>query len=330
MADVLVLGGTAWLGREVARAALAWGDDVTCLARGSAAFVDGTTPVVADRSGAGAYAAVSGRDWDAVVDVSWQPGLVASAVAALGERAAHWTYVSSCSVYADHAAVGADESAALLPALDADEATIEDYGGAKVRCEQLVVDGVGSRGLLARAGLIGGPGDPSDRFGYWVSRFALADDGPVLVPGVPDQPTQTVDVRDLASWLATAWSDGVTGAVDAVAPMTPLGEVLDAAASVAGFTGEQVAASPSWLAAHDVGPWSGERSLPLWLPAGMEAMSGRSGARARAAGWRSRPLAETLTDTLRWEEQQGLARPRRAGLTRADELSLLPSLPSQP
>ncbi|MFY0408636.1 NAD-dependent epimerase/dehydratase family protein [Solicola sp. PLA-1-18] len=327
MADVLVLGGTAWLGREVARAAVARGDAVTCLARGSAGYPDGVTQVVADRSRADAYAAVASRDWDAVVDVARQPGQVASAVEALGERVAHWTLVSTCSVYADASTAGADESAEVLAPFDGDEAPLEEYGAAKARCEQLVADALGSRALVARSGLIGGPGDPTDRFGYWVSRLALAGDEPVLVPDVPDLPTQTADVRDLASWLASAASDGVTGVVDAVAPVTPFGEVLDAAARVAGSTGRRVAASPSWLVDHEVQPWMGERSLPLWLPSGMEGMCGRSGQRARDAGWSCRPLAETLTDTLAWEQDQGLTRPRAAGLTRPDELTLLERLP---
>jgi len=174
MTTILVLGGTQWLGREVARAALARGDDVTCLARGEAgAPADGVEWVRADRTQPGAYDAVAGRAWDVVVDVSWQPGMVRSALAALSGTTQTWVYVSSCSVYADHSVPDADESAPLLPALDADEATQEQYGEAKVACEQECREARGDRPLLiARSGLIAGYGDRSDRFGYWMARFA--------------------------------------------------------------------------------------------------------------------------------------------------------------
>ncbi|MDO8309124.1 MAG: sugar nucleotide-binding protein [Actinomycetota bacterium] len=325
MTRLLVLGGTGWLGREVAAQAVTAGMDVTCLARGDS----GNTPagarfLPADRTQVGAYDEAAAEDWDAVLDLIWQPGMVSSALAALSTRAAHWVYVSSGSVYADTGTPGADESATVVTPLAADSATMEEYGPAKARCEQLVRGAMGERCVLGRAGLIGGPGDGSDRFGYWVSRFALAADEPVLVPDSPRLSTQTIDVRDLAAFLVDACAEGHQGAVNLVGECRDLAEVLALAADAAGFTGEQVPASPAWLEEHEVQPWAGPRSLPLWLPLPEYAGFGaRADGRARAMGLARRPLESTLADTLVDERSRGLSRARRAGLDRADELALI-------
>ncbi|HEU4332496.1 MAG TPA: NAD-dependent epimerase/dehydratase family protein [Lapillicoccus sp.] len=325
---VLILGGTAWLGGEIARYSVAQGHDVTCLARGESGSVpEGSALVTGDRSRPDAYEAVGDGRWDLVVDVSRQPGQVRSALAALSDRAEHWVFVSSGSVYADHSRPGADLDTPLLPALDGDEAALETYGEGKVACEEACRAARGNDVLLARSGLIVGYGDRSDRLGYWPGRFALAqeDGGPVLVPERTDRPAQFLDVADLAGWIVEAGMRGVTGPVDAYGPQRVLGDVLDLAREVAGFTGEVVPVSDAMLQEARVEEYMGTRSLPLWIADPEWAgFSARDTGSAEAAGVRVRDLADTMRETLAWERELGLARTgRRAGLDRAEELAIL-------
>lgn len=118
MTDVLILGGTGWLGGRVATAWLDAGASVTCLARGGRDAPYGARLVRADRTAPGAYDEVRTRDWDEVVDVSSRAAHVAAAADALRETARHFTYVSSVSVYARDDEPGADEHAALADPVD--------------------------------------------------------------------------------------------------------------------------------------------------------------------------------------------------------------------
>jgi nucleoside-diphosphate-sugar epimerase len=305
--------------------AVARGHDVTALARGeSGVLPEGAAFVRADRTAPGAFDAVTG-DWDAVIDVTRQPGQLRAAVNALAPRAAHWVFVSSCSAYRDATIVGGDESMPLHEPLDHDVmADMSEYGAAKAACEKLLLDAVGpERAHIARVSLIGGPGDWSGRGVYWPWRFAHPSnpEGRVLVPAV-DGLVQLIDARDLAAWTVDAAERRVAGIANVGGETLPLAEHLRIAREVAGVPTDLVAAGEEWLTAHDVQPWMGPRSLPLWLPADSAGLNSSDTSLAASLGLRRRALAETLADTLDWRERHPEIA-LKAGLTDAEERELL-------
>jgi nucleoside-diphosphate-sugar epimerase len=317
MTSALILGGTGWLSGRIARRLIDEGAEVTCLARGGREAPAGAMLLRADREDADAYAEASVRDWDHVIDVSSRADHVAAAVAALGDRAGRWTYVSSMSAYSDDVAVGADETAPLhAAAKPGDE---YEYGPQKVAAENAVRT-LGPRALIVRPGLIVGAGDPSDRFGYWAAAFDRAGAAEVLLPPTAGRSVQVIDVVDLAAFIS---STAVTGVVNTIGDAHPLGDVLALFRSATGHLGETVSADEEWLLGQGVEHWAGDRSLPLWLPAEMTGFMTRSNAAYLAAGGTLRPLTDTVAEVVADERARGVDRDRQAGLTRAQEQELL-------
>ncbi|MCG8924493.1 NAD-dependent epimerase/dehydratase family protein [Lentzea sp. CC55] len=320
---ILVLGGTVFLSKAVTAEAVRRGHDVVCAARGASGGVpEGATLVRVDRDRPGAFDALAGERFDAVVDVSkYSVNWVRDALEAFGSTTPHWTFVSSISVYADHA-TGSNE---LLPPLEdnpAEEFTAERYGSVKVAGEIAVREAVAGRDFIVRAGLITGPDDPSDRFGYWPSR--LARGGRVVVPDSPDLGFQHIDARDLAQWIVFAAEERVTGTYDSTGPVMPFQMAIGEIAGATAAPGTQlVPVAESVLKELNINPWAGPRSLPLWLPREWAKMVGRDVGNALANGLRVRPLAETALDSLEYERGLGLDRPRKAGLTEQEEREIL-------
>ena len=210
------MGGTLFAGRAVVAEALDAGHDVTTFNRGQTnpTLFDGDVEkLIGDRNDD--LDLLAGRSYDVVVDTSaYLPRHVTSVVEALDSQIGHYSFVSSCSVYASHERIGADESdpVAELPAhVDRDDAeSVEaNYGPLKALCERALDEVLPGRAHHCRAGLIVGPHDDVGRFGYWLER--VAGGGEVLAPGPPDNPMQLIDVRDLANWLLVAAEAGVTG-----------------------------------------------------------------------------------------------------------------------
>ena len=323
---MLVLGGTVFLSRAVATDALARGHEVTCAARGSSGEPpEGAEFVRVDRDDADGYAALAGRSYDAVVDVARQPSHVHGALRALADRAGHWTFVSTISVYADDATPGQrPDTGTLHPPLapGQDEADPQYYGWSKVSCEEAVADAFGERAFVLRAGLIVGPGDPSNRFGYWVERVARG--GELLAPGGPAELVQYVDVADLADWIVRGAEQSLTGTFDAIGPPLDRWELLSRIAVGVHTRIEPVWVDQDFLLARDVSPWAGPRSLPMWLP--LPAYAGlmtHDAVPAVDAGLRIRDLADTARDVRAWQLSDDAGPRSPAGLSVEEEVELL-------
>ncbi|MCO1579149.1 epimerase [Crossiella sp. SN42] len=311
----------------MAAAAVAHGHEVVCAARGESGTVpDGARLVRVDRDVDDGLAPLRGERFDAVVDVAiisyrW----VREALAELGEAAGHWTFVSTMNVYADLSRRHGGVDDRMLEPRYTDPVGPEDfgaYGSIKVASEQAVNETVHGRALVVRPGLICGPDDVSDRFGYWPGRFARG--GRAVVPDAPDQPCQLIDVRDLAEWIVACGERRTTGTFDASGPSTTLGTVLDEVAAAVGAPDlQRVPMSPEELIAAGVLPWQGPCSLPLWLPESHLGVVDRDTGPAWEAGLRCRPVAETAVAALNHERALGIEREREAGLTAAEEAELL-------
>jgi len=308
--DLLILGGTGFIGTHQVRYALARGHRVTLFNRGRrAASVPGVELLHGDRD-AGDYASLQGRRFDACIDnATLVPRWVRDVASVLRGNIGHYSLISTTSVYASDAEADADETAARVPYTGADamvqspadvRADMSLYGPLKALSEDEAHRQFAGICAVLRPGLIVGPGDESDRFTYWPVRIARG--GPVLTPPRAD-PIQIVDVRDLAEWSVRVAEAKLTGDFNCKGPdyALTMGQLLDTlvATVAASSTVELCEASQAFLDAEGVACWT---DLPVWIPGSGETFGAhrRSNRRARDAGLTFRPLADTVRDTLDW------------------------------
>jgi 2'-hydroxyisoflavone reductase len=289
---VLIIGGTVFVGRAVAEAALARGDEVTVFHRGlhgAGLLGDRVETVRGDRT-TGDLDRLRGRRFDVVVDTcGFRPEDVARSAAAVD--AGRYVFVSTAGVYADWP---------LRPVPDEDaplHTTGDGYSELKAACERALGPGA----AIVRPGTIVGPHENIGRLPHWLWRMGRGGD--VLAPGTPGAGIQLIDVRDLAEFCL----DCEPGAWNTVSrpDAWSWGTFLETAREVAGAPRTRL----RWTDARRVlervpDPWG---VLPLW-PAPLDDMAAvfQVGVeRAHAAGLTIRPLEDTMADTWAWLSEGG-------------------------
>jgi 2'-hydroxyisoflavone reductase len=321
--NVLILGGTGFLGRHLVEAALGDGHRPTLFNRGLSE--PGLFPEVEKLEGDREedLSALLGRRWDAVIDTcGYVPRVVRASAGLLADAVEHYTFVSSISVYSDAIAPEADEEAPVreLPDPTVEEVREETYGGLKALCERAAEEMMSGGVLNVRPGLISGPHDPTDRFTYWPRRVAAG--GEVLAPDHEERRVQYIDVRDLASWIVEMSEQRRTGTYNATGPDYELrmGRLLEECEAVGGAGAEPVWVSEDFLEKKGVEPFT---DLPLWVPREYAALQAIDCGKAIEAGLTFRPLSETIEDVLDWDRATTTGRELAAGLRPEREQELL-------
>ena len=296
--NLLILGGTGFIGPHLVRHAIARGHRVTIFTRGrrNPELPAEVERLVGDRNGQ--LAALEGRRWDAVIDDSaTNPEWVRMSTELLKDSVGAYLFTSSTGVYYPYLTRGVDESVApRLEVVDPRDGS-ETYGVAKAQSERQVQRVFGDRGIIVRPTYIIGPGDTSDRFPYWPVR--LARGGEVLAPGKRDDPVQFIDVRDLATFMVKLVEDRRSGVFNAAGPASrmTMPRFLEAArAAVNPDVRFTCVDDYDFLEEHKI-----TAAVPWVLQKGNDFghMSVRND-RAIAAGLTFRPIGETVRDTLAW------------------------------
>jgi 2'-hydroxyisoflavone reductase len=303
--DILVLGGTVFLGRTVVETALAAGHEVTTFNRGrSGPPVQGAEVILGDRGEPADLARLAGRDFDLVVDTGYEPALVRAAAEHLEPRTARYAFVSSINAFRnwpeqpDYRAGGVhdgdpDAGPELPPGVPESAA----YGWRKVGAERAALRAFGAeRTSVLRAGLIVGRYDGVGRLPWWLDRIGRG--GEVLAPGSPEDTVRMIDARDLAEFALRRPS----GTFEASGPagQTTRGELFALAREVTG-SDARFSWLPDGFLRGRVEAWT---EVPLWIPpADGPGLFAHDTTGAEAAGLSCRPVADTVAATWRWMQQ---------------------------
>jgi 2'-hydroxyisoflavone reductase len=302
--NILILGGTGYIGPYQVREALARGHRVTVFNRGvhQADLPASVVHLQGDRSLEKLNLdALRGKKWDAAIDNSQtDPAWVTKTAELLKDSVKYYLYVSSTGVYFPYDTPQSLKEDAPTPLVDPD-GTKNSYGVRKTLSEIENTKVFGNRAINVRPNFIVGPGDESDRFMYWPARYARG--GEILVPGSPDDHVQFADVRDLAAFMIHVLEEGKTGTFNIAGDDTVTMQKFQDALGTAIPT---PARTLTWIPDLEFLREYRLRANVPWIPPKVTPQGVKYGQtyinsdKAVAAGLRYRPMTETIRDSLTW------------------------------
>jgi nucleoside-diphosphate-sugar epimerase len=320
---LLFLGGTRFVGLHMVQVALDRGHEVTLFNRGK--YNPTVFPQLESIKGErdGGLDALRGRQWDSVIDVSgWVPRHVHDSATMLRDNVGHYCYISTLSVYADLTPrlIGEDEPLGQLDDESIEEVTSDTYGPLKALCERKADEAMPGRVLHLRPGIVVGPSDYTDRFTYWPRR--VSQGGEVLVPGKGQEPVRYIDGRDLALFTIKMVEEGQTGAYNCIGPkeLLTMRAMLEECNKVTNSAAELTWVDAEFIKQQTVMP---SLSLPFWYEPNSLGHYMFDNSKANAAGMIYRPLSQTISELLAWDNTRHKDEKKNTGLQPEEEKALL-------
>ena len=316
--NILILGGTSFLGPHQVAYALARGHNVSTFTRGKTKptiytdLFDQVEMLVGDR--VDNLTALENRTWDVVIDNSGRAADWTYRTAELLKSSvSQYIYVSSTGVYYPHTTADVDED---FPILYEDSLTSEgnpperdSFGVMKAKSERETIKVMGAdRSTIVRPTYMTGPADRTDRFMHWPLR--LSHPGEVMVPGKSSDPVQYIDIRDVAEWMIRLAENKTMGTFNAVGPESSQGILDYVKGASSAFNQEHsftVIDNYDFLRTNRLG-----FAIPWIMPNGDYMASARvKNANALANGLTLRPLKETIKDVYDWWYSAAVTEERR-------------------
>jgi nucleoside-diphosphate-sugar epimerase len=219
--QILVIGGTRFVGPRLVRSVLERGHAVTTFNRGRTPdFLPADVKRLhGERSDtAGLMAALAGRSFDACVDtIAMRGGDTAAAIDVLDGRVGHYVHFSTGQVYLVREGCPSpareDDYAGTIMAPPPESAWDHGqwtYGVEKRECEDLLEQAWAARGFPAtrlRLTMVHGEDDPRERIGQYVHR--LREGGPLLVPVEPSPPIRPIDADTVVETVVRLLEGGL-------------------------------------------------------------------------------------------------------------------------
>lgn len=210
--NILVLGGTGFLGAQVVQQCVALGHNVSVFSRGLFAESPGyrlagmatlkhVQHFYGDRNKGIDALKVLDDCWDVCIDLcGYTAPQVRESTTWLRDRVRHYIYISAVRAFLPSPERMINESSERYSPIDENITCVdnETYGPLKAACESIVNEIFEGRNTILRPQVMVGPNDLSGRMTYWLLR---AKNQPVMLPGDGNDFLQVVDVTDVASFI---------------------------------------------------------------------------------------------------------------------------------